>query len=86
MRAAKADKMSPKSLASPEVLAGILDAKFVMGLPVYRLEQQLARDGGQLARQTIYGWMIRRDSGYRKGGQAGRESVQSVLFLGIQHQ
>ena len=59
VRAAKADKMSPNSLASPEVLAGILDAKFVMGLPVYRLEQQLARDGGQLARQTIYGWMIR---------------------------
>lgn len=59
VRAGKADKMSPKSLVSPEALAGILDAKFVMGLPVYRLEQQFARDGGRLARQTISGWIIR---------------------------
>lgn len=30
VRAGKTDKMTPKSLVSPEVLAGILDAKFVM--------------------------------------------------------
>lgn len=59
VRAGKVDKMWPKSLMSPEVLAGILEAKFVLGLPVNRLEQQFARAGGQLARQTVYGWIIR---------------------------
>lgn len=59
VRAGKSDKMQPKSLLSPEILAGILEAKFVLGLPISRLEQQFARTGGQLARQTMYGWMIR---------------------------
>lgn len=59
IRAGKAEKMLPKSLVSPELLAGILDAKFVMGLPIRRLEQQFARNGGHLARQTVYGWIIR---------------------------
>lgn len=51
--------MLAKSLVSLELLTGILDAKFVMGLPINRLEQQFARDSGHLARQTIYGWIIR---------------------------
>lgn len=59
VRAGRADKMSPKSLASPEALAGILDAKFVMGVPVSRFVQQAGRDGGKLARQTLYSWTIR---------------------------
>ncbi|MCM1412646.1 MAG: IS66 family transposase [Lachnospiraceae bacterium] len=59
VRAGKADKMLPKSLMSPEAMAGILEAKFVLGLPVNRLERQAARNGGQLARQTLYGWIIR---------------------------
>lgn len=46
VRAGKVEKMLPKSLMSPEILAGVLDAKFVMGLPVSRLEQQFARAGG----------------------------------------
>lgn len=59
VRAGKSDKMQPKSLLSPEILAGILEAKFVLGLPISRLEQQFERTGGQLARQTMYGWLIR---------------------------
>ena len=51
--------MCPKSLVSSEALAAVLEAKFVLGLPVSRLEQQSARTGGQPARQTIYGWIIR---------------------------
>lgn len=59
VRAGKAEKMSPKSLASPEALAGILDAKFVMGIPISRFVQQAGREGGHLARQTLYGWVVR---------------------------
>lgn len=59
VRAGSVDKMTPKSLVSPEVLAGILEAKFVMSIPISRIEQHWKRSGGQLARQTIYGWIIR---------------------------
>lgn len=59
VRAGKTEKMTLKSLASPEALAGILDARFVMGIPISRFVQQAGREGGQLARQTLYGWVIR---------------------------
>jgi transposase len=49
----------PKSLATPALLAHIVTAKFVDGLPLYRQETQFARLSVSLGRATMAGWMIR---------------------------
>ncbi|MFA9459196.1 IS66 family transposase, partial [Halalkalibacter sp. AB-rgal2] len=48
----------PKSLASPSAMAYIMNQKYVEGLPLYRQEQQFARLGVSLSRQTIANWVI----------------------------
>ena len=47
------------SFASPEAVAHIMTQKFVMGSPLYRLEQEFQRDGIMLSRQTMSNWLIR---------------------------
>lgn len=49
----------PKSNASPALLAYIVIAKFLDGLPLYRLTKIFARIGLALCRGTMAGWMIR---------------------------
>jgi transposase len=49
----------PKSLATPALLAHIVTAKFVDGIPLYRQEAQFDRLGTDLGRATMAGWMIR---------------------------
>jgi transposase len=49
----------PKSLATASLLAHIVTAKFVDGVPLYRQEGQFARLGVTLGRATMAGWMIR---------------------------
>lgn len=49
----------PKSYASASLLAYIIVAKFVDGLPLYRLEAHFERLGISLSRQVMSIWMIR---------------------------
>jgi len=49
----------PKSNASPGLLAYIVIAKFLDGLPLYRLTKIFARIGFDLGRGTMANWMIR---------------------------
>jgi transposase len=49
----------PKSNASPGLLAYIGVAKFVDGMPLYRLEPRFRRIGVEIPRNTLAGWMIR---------------------------
>ncbi|MDK2856767.1 MAG: transposase [Bacillota bacterium] len=48
----------PGSLASPSALAYIMDQKYVEGIPLYRQEQQLARLGIELSRQSMANWIL----------------------------
>jgi transposase len=48
----------PGSLASPSSMAYVMSQKYVDGLPLYRQEQQFARLGYTLSRQTMANWMI----------------------------
>jgi transposase len=48
----------PGSLASPSAVAYIISQKFVEGLPLYRQEQNLARLGVLLSRQTLANWTL----------------------------
>ena len=60
----------PKSYASANLLAHIIVAKFVYGLPLYRLESQFALLGVSLPRSLSAQWMIR--SAERLEGIYGR--------------
>ena len=48
----------PGSLASPSAIAHVMTQKYVMGMPLYRQEQQLHQLGVQLSRQTLANWML----------------------------
>jgi transposase len=58
LRAALPETAFPNSLASPSAVAYIMCQKFVEGLPLYRQEQSLARQGFFLSRQTMANWML----------------------------
>lgn len=47
------------SFASPEAIAHIMTQKFVMGIPLYRQEQEWNRQGIMLSRQTMSNWLIK---------------------------
>lgn len=49
---------APGSLASASALAYVMTQKYVDAMPLYRLEQQFARLGVLLQRQTLANWMI----------------------------
>ncbi|GAB1533796.1 hypothetical protein YSY22_52190 [Brevibacillus formosus] len=48
----------PGSFASPSILAHVMCQKYVESQPLYRQEQQFARLGLPLSRQTLADWMI----------------------------
>ena len=49
----------PKGIATPELLAAIVVAKYADGLPLYRMEEILGRQGIEIPRQTMARWMIK---------------------------
>ena len=51
----KPAQLIEKSLASPSLLATLLTAKYVDGLPLHRFENVLSRHGLELSRQTLAG-------------------------------
>jgi transposase len=48
----------PKALAHSSLLAEVVTGKFVDGLPLYRQEKIFAREGIELSRQTLSGWIV----------------------------
>lgn len=48
----------PGSLASPSIVAYIMDQKYTNSLPLYRQEQQFSRLGIELSRQTMANWLL----------------------------
>lgn len=58
-RAPRVKAFLPGSFATPEAVAHIMTQKFVMGVPIYRQEQELNRRGIQLSRQTMSNWILR---------------------------
>jgi len=54
----------PGSFATPEAIAHIMVQKFVMGVPLYRQEQELKRMGISLSRQTMSNWILRASEEY----------------------
>jgi transposase len=59
LKASMPEPVIKGSFASPEAVAHIMTQKFVMGTPLYRLEQEFQRNGIMLSRQTMSNWLIR---------------------------
>jgi transposase len=57
--AAPPAQLLPKTMASATLLACLLTAKYVDGLPFYRQEKQFTRIGVDLSRATMSNWAIR---------------------------
>lgn len=47
------------SIVTPSLLASILNVKYVNSAPLYRIEQEFARGGVNISRQTMANWIIR---------------------------
>jgi len=47
------------SFAAPETIAHILTQKYVMGVPLYRQEQEWNRQGIEISRQTMANWAVK---------------------------
>lgn len=54
----KPAQLIEKSMASPSVLAMLQTTKYVDGLPLYRFEKVLGRNGVDIPRQTLARWVI----------------------------
>jgi transposase len=52
------------SLATPSLVAAILNAKYVNSIPLYRLEQEFKRNEVNIARQVMANWVIRTSERY----------------------
>jgi transposase len=58
IKAATPNPVIKGSFASPEAVAYTAHQKFVMGVPLYRQEQEWQRKGVLLPRQTLANWLI----------------------------
>jgi len=59
VKAAVSNPVIKGGFASPEAVAHIASQKFVMGVPLYRQEQEWSRYGVNLTRQTMSNWLIK---------------------------
>jgi transposase len=56
--APKPKRPIPGSIASPSAIAHVMEQKYVMGVPLYRQEQQWERLGINISRQAMSNWIL----------------------------
>ena len=59
--APRARQILPKAIGHSSLIADVVVGKFVDALPLYRQEKIFAREGIDISRQTMAGWMIALD-------------------------
>lgn len=52
------------SIATPSLVASILNVKYVNSAPLHRIEQEFSRNGVNISRQTMSNWMVGSTSRY----------------------
>jgi len=58
VRADRPNDLLRNSIATPSLVAGIMNSKYVNAVPLYRHEQELKRNGIVLSRQVMANWVI----------------------------
>jgi transposase len=74
--APRAAQLIPKSMAHGSLLAAIVTAKFVDALPLYRQAQVFAREGIDLSRQTMAGWLMQLEAPLQPLAKALRAALR----------
>lgn len=64
LRADHPKEMIEKSIATPSLVAGIINAKYTNAAPLYRQEQEFARNDVNISRQTMSNWVIKTTERY----------------------
>jgi len=64
VRASKTPSLLKGSIATPSLVAAIMNGKYVNGLPLYRQQQEFKRYGLNLSDKTMANWMIRCSEDY----------------------
>lgn len=52
------------SMATPSVVSAVIHSKYTNVVPLYRQEQEFARNDVNISRQTIAGWVIKTSERY----------------------
>lgn len=58
LRAEHPKEILDHSIVTASLAAGVMNAKYVNALPLYRIQQEFERQGLALSRQVMAGWMI----------------------------
>jgi transposase len=58
VRAPRPPEAFPKSLATPSLVAWVIEQKYAMSLPLYRLESAMARLGCEVSRADMCNWVM----------------------------
>jgi Transposase and inactivated derivatives len=66
------------SFASPEAVTYIMTQKFVNGMPLYRQEQEMNRNGIKISMQTMSNWMLKSSEDWL---EPIYEAMQEMLCL-----
>ena len=66
LRADAPDRLLAHSIVTPELAAAVINAKYVNGIPLNRLSEEFLRNGVNIPRQDMAGWMIRLNAYYLK--------------------
>ena len=53
------DMLIPRSFCSHELLAHVIYSKYINGMPLYRIEQDMKDHGVMLSRTTMVNWIIK---------------------------
>lgn len=59
LRADHPKELLRNSIASPSLVAGIMNGKYVNATPLYRMEQEFIRNDVPITRQSMAGWVIK---------------------------
>ena len=64
VKADRPDDLLRNSIATPTLVASIMNAKYINAVPLYRQEQEYKRNGLHIRRQSMANWVIRCSEDY----------------------
>lgn len=81
--APRPDQILPKAIAHSSLIADVVVAKFADGLPLYRQEKIFAREGIELSRQSMSGWIVQLHERLTPLMRALKESLYGARVIRI---
>lgn len=81
LRGKRPKDLLKNSIVTPSLGAAILNGKYVLALPLYRIEQEFERNGFRLSRQTMANWVISFSSYFRPMWRRMRELLLELSVV-----